>query len=182
MFRLSVTLVDGRSFGNPKLDPPSTRSLKMIQQSLGDQALPEILSSQIGLLDQLIEIGQVQIQAIEHGRMSELLSLLSDKQPLLTDLGDVAHRIRKLNARQSTALHEDDVCVQMCRQLKADAKNRFELLFELEQRSEALLCTNRDQIAKRLEASSHSMTAISAYQGGATGQTQGGRLDLSSDG
>lgn len=154
----------------------------MIQQSLGDESLLEILSSQIGLLDQLIEIGKVQIQAIEHGRMSELLSLLSDKQPLLADLGDVAHRIRKLTANQSTASQDDDGDVQTCRQLKANAKDRFEQLFELEQRSEALLCTSRDQIAKRLEVSSHSMTAISAYQGDATRQTQGGRLDLSSDG
>lgn len=154
----------------------------MIQQSLGDESLLEILSSQIVMLDRLIEIGQVQMQAIEHGRMSELLSLLSDKQPLLADLGEVANRIRKLAANPSTAPPDADGDVQSCRRLKADAKDRFAQLFELEQRSEALLCTSRDQIAKRLEASSHSMTAISAYQSGSAGQTHGGRLDLSSDG
>jgi len=153
----------------------------MIQQSFGGESLLEILSSQIGLLDQLIEIGQVQIQAIEHGRMSELLSLLSDKQPLLGDLGDVARRIRDLTADHSISV-QDEGYAQRCRQLKASARGRFEQLFELEQRSEALLCTSRDQIAKRLEASSHSMTAISAYQSGYTAETQGGRLDLSSDG
>ncbi len=174
--------VDGNSFDSPQLESPFTRSLKMIQQSLGEQSLLGILSSQIGVLNRLIEIGQVQMRAIEHGRMSELLSLLSDKQPLLADLGDLADRIRRLAANPSTASPDDDVDVHTCRQLKADAKDRFEQLFELERRSEALLRTSRDQIARRLEASSHSMAAISAYQGGSTKQTQGGRLDLSSDG
>ncbi len=153
----------------------------MIQPPHGSENLWELLNTQIGLLDQLIEMGQVQINAIENGRMSELLSLLSDKQPLLADLGDSAERIRNLTGNSSSTAC-DDADVQRCRQLKDQAKQRFELLFDLEQKSETLLCTSRDQIAKRLEASSHSMTAISAYQNGSAMQSPGGCLDLSSDG
>lgn len=153
----------------------------MIQPTYGSDNLPELLKWQFDLLGQLIEIGQTQIEAIEDGRMSELLALLSDKQPLVADLGNVANRIRNLNDNPSQSVI-NDTHVQRCRQLKDQTKQRFVLLFELEQKSETLLCTSRDQIAKRLEASLHSMTAISAYQSGSAVQTQGGRLDLSSDG
>ncbi len=154
----------------------------MIQPVHESENLLDLLTSQVALLDKLIELGQIQILAIENGRMSELLSLLSDKQPLLGDLGDAAQRIRNLIGNPQSTAPDNDADAKRCRQLKDQAKQRFELLFDLEQKSETLLCTSRDQIAKRLEASSHSMTAISAYQSGSAVQTQGGRLDLSSDG
>lgn len=147
----------------------------------GSDNLLDLLTSQIDLLDRLIEIGQIQIQAIENERMSELLSLLSDKQPLVNDLGDTARRIHSLHDNPSDNSVDDAVHVQQCRLMKDNAAQRFELLFDLEQKSEALLCKSRDQISQRLEASSHSMTAISAYQSGSAPQTPGGRLDLSSD-
>jgi flagellar biosynthesis/type III secretory pathway chaperone len=153
----------------------------MIQPLHGSENLPELLKLQIGLLDQLIELGLGQIQAIENERMSELLALLSDKQPLLSDLSEMAQRIRNLNDDPDSIPIDDELYAQRCRQLKGYAKQRFELLFDLEQKSESLLCTSRDQIAKRLEASSHSMTAISAYQNDFSERTQGARLDLSSD-
>jgi flagellar biosynthesis/type III secretory pathway chaperone len=154
----------------------------MLPSANPSENLLDLLSSQVGLLDQLLEIGKLQMHAIENGRMSELLSLLSDKQPLLADLGDMAYRIRNLPSHPLPASSDDDAGVQRCRELKAQAKEQFEQLFELEQKAEVLLSNSRDQIAKRLEASSHSMTAISAYQSGSTINTQGGRLDLSSDG
>lgn len=154
----------------------------MIQPLNGNANLLELLKLQIGLLDQLIELGHGQIQAIESERMSELLALLSDKQPLLSDLGEMAQRIRNLNDDPDSIVIDDELYAQRCRQLKGYAQQRFEFLFDLEQKSESLLCTSRDQIAKRLEASSHSMTAISAYQNDFSERTQGGRLDLSSDG
>lgn len=154
----------------------------MIQQSLNGEGLRETLTSQIELLDRLIELGNVQIEAIENSRMSELLSLLSDKQPLLVELGEVAEKIRGFNADPFSRVHEDDAHRESCRKLKEEARTRFESLFQLEQKAEAMLSVSRDQIAKRLEASSNSMAAISAYQGGSAAHTQGGRLDLSSDG
>jgi len=153
----------------------------MILPMHGSDNLADLLHSQVDLLDRLIEIGQVQIQAIENERMSELLSLLSDKQPLLNELGDTAERIRNLNDNSSANCGDDDLYIQRCRLLKDDATQRFEQLFDLERESETLLCKSRDQISQRLEASSHSMTAISAYQSGSVIQSQGGRLDLSSD-
>lgn len=154
----------------------------MIQSVHGSDNLPDLLNSQVALLDQLIEMGQDQIHAIENGRMSELLSLLSDKQPLLADLGDAAQRIRNLIGISPADTPSDDPDAKRCRQLKDQAQQRFELLFDLEQKSETLLCISRDQIAQRLEASSHSMTAISAYRSDSATKTQGGHLDLSSDG
>ncbi|HBJ34456.1 MAG TPA: hypothetical protein DDZ51_06765 [Planctomycetaceae bacterium] len=154
----------------------------MIQPANTNENLLDLLQLQVGLLDQLLEIGQVQLHAIENGRMSELLSLLSDKQPLLADLGDTADRIRHLTSNPPATTGDDDAYLQRCRQFKEIAKGQFETLFELEQKSESMLSTSRDEIAQRLEASSHSMTAISAYQRGSATQTQGARLDLSSGG
>jgi hypothetical protein len=154
----------------------------MLQTEHGSDSLLELLTLQVGLLDQLIEMGQAQMSAIENGRMSELLSLLSDKQPFLVDLADAAQRLRHLNASRTPTAVRSDCYYQRCRQLKEQAKQQFDTLFELEQNAESLLSKSRDQIARRLEESSHSMTAIPAYQRESAMHSQGGRLDLSSDG
>jgi len=145
-----------------------------------NHSLLPILQHQIGLLDQLISLGHQQLQAIELGRMSELLSLLSEKQPLLTHLSDTAHQLRLCGdhaAENSTMPPGDRVA---CREHKALAAERFDELFALEKQCETALCSSRDQIARRLEASAHSMNAATAYQGDQLRGTQGGRLDLSS--
>lgn len=143
--------------------------------------LAEMLATQVDLLDQLLAIGHTQLQAIEQGRMSELLALLSDKQPLLADLNDVAHRLRKAYDSLQPGTTDSGVDLQRLGGLKNQVQQRFESLMELEGKSEAMLCGTRDEIAKRLESSAHSMTAISAYQRAASLPSQGTSLDLSSD-
>jgi flagellar biosynthesis/type III secretory pathway chaperone len=154
----------------------------MSQSASSSDSLLQLLTFQLGLLDQLIEIGHAQIGAIENGRMSELFSLLSEKQPLIAELGDTSQRIRDLNRDGMSSASENDASIQQCRRLKEQAQQHFNRLFELEKKSEILLTKSRDQIARRLEESSHSMTAISAYQSGSAFQSQGGQLDLSSGG
>lgn len=155
----------------------------MIDPANRSATLLELLQWQVSLLDRLIEVGERQFQIIQEERMSELLSLLSEKQPLLTQLGDTANQIRSLN-EQPLAYQGDgnaDQSAILCRQLKDVAQRRFEHLFELEQKCESRLCVSRDQIAERLAMSSHSMTAIDAYQKATALPDKGPRLDLASD-
>jgi len=145
-----------------------------------NHSLLPLLQTQVALLDDLISLGNQQLQAIELGRMSELLSLLAEKQPLLTQLSDTANQLRYCgdpSAANSTMLPEDR---EVCRKQKAVASERFDELLTLEKQCESALCSSRDQIARRLEASAHSMNAATAYQGNQLQVSQGGRLDLSS--
>jgi len=155
----------------------------MIDSTHRCETLFELLQWQVSLLDRLIEIGERQLQTIQGERMSELLSLLSEKQPLLTQLGEAANQIRSF--REQPISHQGNrvghESASRCRQLKEEAQKRFELLFELEHQCESRLCVSRDQIAERLAASSHCMTAIDAYQKATASPAQGARLDLASD-
>ncbi len=144
--------------------------------------LPALLDTQAELLAALIDLGQQQIAAIEHGRMNELLSVLGRKQGFLDGLAANALRLRPLHDQLQSSAAFTEPQRSTCREKHALATSRFEELFELEKRCEQLLSESREQIAKRLQHTVHSMNVADAYRRESIPDTQGGRLDLSSSG
>lgn len=144
------------------------------------ELLPDLLDAQAQLLACLIDLGHQQVEAIQNGRMNELLSILSRKQQFLDALAANALRLGPI----SNQLELGDALTPPqragSREKHALATARFDELFELEKHCEQLLCDSRTQIAGRLEQTVHSMNVAKAYRRESLPPTQGGRLDLSS--
>jgi flagellar biosynthesis/type III secretory pathway chaperone len=145
-----------------------------------DNCMLALLTCQDELLDQLLEIGRRQLDAIENGRMSELLGLLAEKQPLVDQLADLANRLKTLRENEPSAATVADTNLAECRKLRQTATTSFEELFTLEQQCETLLCDRRDQIGARLQATNNALSAANAYREIPPTTSLGGQLDLSS--
>ncbi len=146
--------------------------------------LLEQLSRQLRLLDDLLALGNQQSAAIAQGRMSELMALLAEKQPLLAQLSENAGTLRELSDQLVREHAADDPYRVRCRQQKQLVDQAYAQLLEQEQHAEQQLTTSRDQVAERLAASTGSLQAATAYQRMAPqpgDSGAGGRLDLSSD-
>jgi flagellar biosynthesis/type III secretory pathway chaperone len=142
--------------------------------------LSALLDAQADLLDALIKLGNEQVDAIENGRMNELLSLLARKQPHLDELASTARRLQPFQTHLQPADALPTVQRSVCQEKHARATALFDELFALEARCEQLLSKSRDQIARRLEQTVHSMDVADAYRRESAPSSPGGRLDLSS--
>lgn len=139
-----------------------------------------LLTRQNDLLDRLLALGRRQLDAIENSRMSELLGLLAEKQPLVDQLSELAIGLKTIRENESSAAGSVDGDKAECRKLSNIANTSFEELFKLEKQCETLLCDRRDQIGTRLQATSNSLSAANAYRNIPPTTSLGGQLDLSS--
>jgi hypothetical protein len=151
-----------------------------------NESMLTLLTRQNDLLDGLLELGRRQLDAIENSRMSELLGLLAEKQPLVDELSELAIGLKTIRVNESTptrsidgdkSIHGDKA---ECRNLSTLASSKFDELFTLERQCETLLCDRRDQIGTRLQATNNSRSAANAYRHIPPTTSLGGQLDLSS--
>jgi flagellar biosynthesis/type III secretory pathway chaperone len=125
----------------------------------------KLLREQIELLDRLIDIGEQQKQAIETGRMSELIAILGQKQPDLDRLAD----IQRMFSHHKTDIENADFWPessqrQLCQGLREQSAAAFEVLIQLEQDGELAVTQSRDQIQLRLQNIESSRAVASAYE------------------
>jgi flagellar biosynthesis/type III secretory pathway chaperone len=151
-----------------------------------DACTPEqferLLREQGDLLGELLRIGGEQREAIEAGRVSELLSILARKQPSLERLGQIRQLLQDWRETvEETDFWPDSQLRVGCQQLRDQSASAFKALIEQEQACEAALMTSRDQIQIRLERVDSGRTAANAYQNQAT-TPSGSRVDFSSMG
>jgi flagellar biosynthesis/type III secretory pathway chaperone len=141
----------------------------------------ELLNQQFELLENLIAYGEQQRTAIQESRMSELIAILAQKQPLLDRLGtirQVLHDHQSVVEASSFWINED--ARRDAQELRARAATAFETLIELERQCEVALSESRDQIRHRMESLDSGRAAANAYQSQVTPPAS--RIDFSSMG
>ena len=144
--------------------------------------LSQLIDRRLHLLQSLMEMGHKQTAAIRDGRMSDLMRILSEKQPPLSELAAIAQQLKAAAgddpekriwpdpaARDRCRRHQ-----QVCEQLHLD-------LLAMEAECESTLSKSRDEIQQRLERVDSGRQVANSYARQAMPVTGGGTLDLSSD-
>lgn len=147
----------------------------------GDR-LATLVDAQLEVLLQLQQMGRQQQEMIVQGRVSELLSLLAQKQQLLQRLTEVQQTLRPArqqppeDRRWSSPQRRED-----CRRVSARCDALLAEILEAEAASEASLSDSRDALAVRLQQSTGALHAARAYHGSQNDAARPvSRLDLSS--
>ena len=144
--------------------------------------LYELMSDRWSTLSQLLEMSNLQMEAINDGRMSDLMRILSNKQQPLSRLADIAERIRSAaeddpKVRQwETPDHRD-----RCRQLQEECEQLHLDLLAIEAQCESVLQESRTSIQSQLEQIDTAHRAANSYAKSQVSSQTGGSLDLSSD-
>ena len=147
----------------------------------GDR-LATLVDAQLEVLLQLQQMGQQQQEMIVQGRVSELLSLLAQKQQLLQRLTEVQQALRPArqqppeDRRWSSQQRRED-----CRRVSAQCDTLLAEILQAEAASEASLSDSRDALAVRLQQSAGALHAARTYHGSQNDAARpASRLDLSS--
>jgi len=134
------------------------------------------------LLSRLLEISQRQIDAIDGSRMTELMRILSEKQPPLNELVEVAEKLRPAADQDpDSRLWESAEQREQCRRQQEECEKLHLELLAIEAQCETALHTSRDEIQKQLERVDNARQAVSSYATQHSLPESGGQLDLSSD-
>ncbi len=131
-------------------------------------------------LQTLLELSLRQSEIIQQEKISELLPLLSSKQPLLQRFAELQEQLRPLAAQPAAARQWDSPAQrQACQQQLDESEEMLAEMLRLEQECETQLVAGRDRLSERMQQSDGSQRAASAYQ--SVGRvTPTSRLDLSS--
>jgi flagellar biosynthesis/type III secretory pathway chaperone len=144
--------------------------------------LSELIDHRLSILRKLLEISNRQMAAIDAGRMSDLMRLLSEKQMPLNRLAEIAARIRVAAADDPAArLWGSEQARIRCRERQEECEKIHLQLLAVEAECEAALGRSRASIGQQLDRVDATRQAASSYGHGATAPTRGGQLDLSSD-
>ncbi|QEG42725.1 flagellar export chaperone FlgN [Roseimaritima ulvae] len=142
--------------------------------------LIQLIAERWQTLQTLLDMSLQQSEMIQQERISELIPLLSSKQPLLQRFADLQEQLRPYAAQPAeTRQWADEAQRQTCQQQWDESEEMLAEMMRLEQDCETQLVAGRDRLAERMQQSDGSQRAASAYQ--AAGQVAPiSRLDLSS--
>jgi len=136
-----------------------------MQSTFTADDLWNLLCEQAELLDQLLEFGTQQRQAIEANRMSELIAILGEKQPHIERLEQVRRQLFAWQPEIEQVLVWPDTNLrQQCQQARNRSAEKFVALIDLEQACENAVVESRAQIQDRLRNFESSRSAAAAYQ------------------
>jgi len=132
-----------------------------------------MLREQESLLNLLLEFGSQQFDAIRNNHVSELLAILSKKQPTLDRLLKLKcefdnHR----NDIESASFWPSQSLRDECRALRTVVSTLFESLIKNEAACEHELSLSRDAIRSRLQTLDSGRAAANAYQSNAFSMDQ----------
>ena len=146
------------------------------------QELSELIDQRWTLLQQLLQMSERQIDAIEGSRMSELMRVLSEKQVPLNQLAELASRLRPAAEDDpKTRVWETSEQRARCREQQEECERMHLELLAIEAQCETSLVQGRDQLQVELQRVDSARQAVSGYGGGQFTLETGGQLDLSSD-
>ena len=144
--------------------------------------LSKLIHHRWSLLRTLLELSGRQMEAIESGRMSELMRLLSDKQAPLNELAAVAEKIRTaVDDDPNERTWPDETTRVSCRQQQEECEQMHLELLAIEAQCETALQTSRNQLSQKIDRVDAARQAANTYAHSPTGSDLGGQLDLSSD-
>ncbi|WP_442507534.1 hypothetical protein SH528x_006463 [Novipirellula sp. SH528] len=131
---------------------------------------------------ELVELGRAQLDAVQSGRMNELMQLLSQKQQPLSTLGELSKRLH-------TAIGDDPETRRWassemrgeCRVQHEQTETMLLDLMQIESECEQQLTKNRSAIEDQIRRSDGAKQANLSYAKSTQAEaTCGGSLDLSS--
>ena len=133
------------------------------------------------VLAELLELSRRQLVAAEQGRMNELMSLLAEKQPLLTKLRDDSSSLAEAESDDPDArIWDPPEQRAACRRQHDECEEMLRALMRMEAQCEQTLVASRQSLQEKLEQSQTAQQAVVGYAGADQKSTSGGRLDLSS--
>lgn len=145
------------------------------------QQLAALVDQRWDVLQRLLQMTDRQMQAIDGGRMSELMNLLAEKQQPLTDLNEVSEQLRQAVGDDPDSRHwEGTPGRDRCQRRHRECEQMLQRLLELEAESEKTLASSREAIGRELIQQEDARQAASHYSQSAA-PSAGSRLDLSSD-
>jgi hypothetical protein len=144
--------------------------------------LSDLMGQRWNTLRELVDIGNRQITAIDTGRMSDLMRLLSEKQSPLNELAQIATRIRRAaDDDPAQRRWESEQTRVLCRQQQEECEKMHLDLLAIEAQCEAALTKSRASIQQNIDRVDGGRQAATSYGDSRKIPTSGGRLDLSSD-
>ncbi|QDT02734.1 FlgN protein [Rubripirellula lacrimiformis] len=144
--------------------------------------LTSLVQQRFEALMELLDMGQLQITAINENRMTDLMRILSDKQPAIARLTEIARQL-------ATAVDDDpeqrrwssDAARQHCRTMQQQCELMHQELLAIEADCETRLTETRDSVQEKLTRFESGRVAANSYARSQTIDQSGGSLDLSSD-
>ncbi|QDV65887.1 hypothetical protein [Crateriforma conspicua] len=141
------------------------------------------------LIDELYEWTRQQSDAIDGGRMSELMNVLAKKQPPLRELSDLSNKVAtQADVDPERRSWSDPTLRQRTIRLHKQSEERLLELIQFEKECEQRLAASRDDVQRQMTTQHSKQTAVNRYASVSAGyQTQqfsgssGDSLDLSSD-
>lgn len=144
--------------------------------------LSELVGQRWSTLRELLETSNRQITAIDAGRMSELMRLLSEKQSALNRLAQITQRIRSAaDDVPAERVWESQQTRALCRKQQEECERMHLELLAIEAECETALTRSRAAIQQKLDRVDAGRQAASSYADSNRTPSSGGRLDLSSD-
>ena len=148
---------------------------------MNGQELSQLIETRWSILQQLLEIGGRQMEAIEGCRMGELMRLLSDKQSSLTRLAALAEQIRSAaNDDPEQRIWDGESQRIRCRERQEECERVHLELLAIEAACETALQQSRASLQQRLDRVGAGQSAANGYARGDSPTSPGARLDLSS--
>jgi hypothetical protein len=148
---------------------------------MNGQELSDLIETRWSILQQLLEIGSRQMEAIEGCRMGELMRLLSEKQSSLNRLATIAVEIRRAASDDPEKRSWDDESQRRrCRERQDECERVHLELLAIEAACETALQRSRASLQQRLDRVDAGQSAANRYARSENPSHPGARLDLSS--
>ncbi len=141
--------------------------------------LSDLIEQRFQTLDELLKLGRLQSEAIERGRMTELMRVLSQKQQPLSRLTEIAQLLRPAATDDPELRAWTSESARLaCRSQQEQCDQMHMELLAMEAACESMLQDNRAAIQLEIESLHGSHLAAVHYAPDRTVATSGGRLDL----
>jgi hypothetical protein len=175
---LDEQVVSGLSERRPK-EPTAGQGVVMTVSET--DTLAELIRQRQACLRSLRDLGRRQLELIEAGELSYLLTLLAGKQRLLTQLQDAERALDPFRQQDpASRTWRSAEARQQCARLAADCDSLLAEIVDQEREGEAAMSRRRDQTAASLEHVHSAGAARGAYAAEAGAARR--HLDLSSEG
>ncbi|TWU41937.1 flagellar export chaperone FlgN [Novipirellula artificiosorum] len=143
--------------------------------------LASLVDERHKILCDLVQLSQSQLEAIDAGRMNELMHLLSAKQPPLAKLASVSQQLHiAIGDDPEMRMWSSPQRRSECRKKNEQCEQMLAELMEMESSCETKLVTSRAEIEQRIQRSDGVKRANQSYRQSDIQPSCGGQLDLSS--
>ncbi len=147
---------------------------------MNGKELSELIAQRWSALDELLELGRLQTEAINAGQMSQLMRILSAKQAPLNRLDSIAKLIRAAADDDPTQRAWDNPSIrESCRAQQEQCDQMHLDLLAIEAACETALQENRSSLQAEILQMNASHQAAKYYAPRTSVATSGRQLDLS---